>query len=78
MTEEQCCRRPLLSSLWDSAKRVIADPIPVSNAIAEARMSQCKNCDKFKDGKCEECGCIMKIKVKFAEMECPIGRWGKV
>jgi hypothetical protein len=77
MTEEQCCKRSLVGSLWDSAKRFVKDPIPVPREISDWRMIQCDMCDKLKNGICQECGCVVKLKTKFSEMECPIGKWGK-
>lgn len=79
MTEEsqQCCKRSLAASLWDSAKRAIKDPVPIPAAAQEARLGECRGCDRFDGTTCSECGCIMVLKVKFAEMECPVGRWGK-
>lgn len=77
MTEEQCCKRSLVGSLWDSAKRMVADPVPIPPAAQAERLLICNECEKFKDGICEECGCIMRLKTQFAEMECPIGKWGK-
>lgn len=77
MTDEQCCKRSLIGSLWESAKRVVKDPIPVPDNIQEERMKICLACSKFKNGRCKECGCYMRIKTQFAEMECPIGKWDK-
>jgi hypothetical protein len=77
MAEEQCCKRSFAESLWDSAKRFVKDPVPVPQEVSDYRLALCDVCEKFKDGKCEECGCIMRIKTKFSEMECPVGRWGK-
>lgn len=77
MSEEQCCKRSIIESLWDSAKRVATDPIPVPKDVSDYRLALCEICDRFEDGKCKECGCIMRIKTQFSEMECPIGRWGK-
>jgi hypothetical protein len=75
--EEQCCKRSLLGSLWDTAKKVVKDPVPVSDEVQEERMLICHQCPKFCDGRCIECGCYMRLKTKFAEVECPIGKWGK-
>lgn len=79
MTEENqsCCKRSLAASLWDSAKRAIKDPVPIPATAQAERLLLCKKCDRFNGTTCDECGCIMSIKVKFAEMECPLGKWGK-
>lgn len=77
MSEEQCCRRSLVGSLLDSAKRAIADPVPIPAAAQEERMALCRACSSFDGTTCKRCGCVMSIKVKFAEMECPLNKWGK-
>ena len=74
---EECCKRSLLGSLADSAVRAIKNPVPIPDDAQRARLEICGPCDKFVNGRCVECGCIMALKVKFAHMECPIGRWGK-
>lgn len=51
--------------------------MPISAAAQAERLLQCKSCDSFNGTTCDECGCIMAIKVKFAEMDCPLGKWGK-
>lgn len=42
----------------------------------EARYDICKDCTAFTILKtCEECGCIMPLKVKIANASCPLGKW---
>lgn len=79
MTEDdqQCCKRSLLGSLWDSAKKFVKDPVPIPGEVQESRMIVCRGCPSFVDEKCVECGCYMRIKTQFSEMECPLGKWGK-
>lgn len=79
MTEDsqQCCKRSLAASLWDSAKRAIKDPVPISAEAQRARLEICEPCEHFNGTTCAKCGCIMALKVKFSEMECPIGNWPK-
>jgi hypothetical protein len=77
MFEDQCCKRSLLGSLRDTAKKVVKDPVPVPDEVQEQRMSICHQCNKFRNGRCTECGCFMRVKTKFSEVECPIGKWGK-
>lgn len=76
MTDE-CCRRSLVGSLWDSAKRVVKNPVPVPKEISDLRMIRCELCDRLNNGICEECGCVVRLKTKFSKMECPLGKWGK-
>ena len=75
MSEDQCCKRSLLGSLIDTAKKVVKDPVPVPDIVQEERMSTCRQCSQFRDGKCLQCGCYMRLKTKFAEVECPLGKW---
>lgn len=43
---------------------------------AEERLTICAKCDKFSDvGLCNECGCVMVVKVKVATSSCPLGKW---
>lgn len=35
-------------------------------------------CEFQKLGVCTKCGCVVESKVKFAQSECPIGRWKPV
>jgi hypothetical protein len=74
---EQCCKRSFAASLWDSAKRAIKDPVPIPAEAQRARLEICEPCDKYVNGRCAECGCVLALKVRFAHMECPIGRWGE-
>lgn len=57
--------------------RAIQNPIPIAEDAQRARLEVCAPCDKYVNGRCLECGCVMELKVKFAHMECPLGKWGK-
>jgi len=49
----------------------------VTQPIAQARYDICKACEHFNSTlyTCKQCGCFMKIKVKFQNSSCPIGKW---
>jgi hypothetical protein len=49
----------------------------VIQPIAQARYDICKACEHFNSTlyTCKQCGCFMKIKVKFQNSSCPIGKW---
>lgn len=51
----------------------------IDESIAETRMSICKKCEHFMKitSQCKVCWCPMIVKVKLAEVECPIGKWRK-
>lgn len=41
------------------------------------RINLCKSCKSFlkKVNLCKECGCFMPVKVTFANVYCPLGKW---
>ena len=49
----------------------------VTKEVAQARYDVCKQCDRFIPitAQCKECGCFMKIKVKFEVPQCPLNKW---
>lgn len=49
----------------------------LSKEKAQERFDICKKCDKFEPtaAKCKECGCFMKVKVKFGIFSCPLKKW---
>ena len=49
----------------------------VSKEVKEKRYNICKNCDRFKKFNkiCEICLCFMPAKTRFADSECPKGKW---
>jgi hypothetical protein len=48
--------------------------------IAQERMAICRECPQFiaVSSQCKECGCIMKLKTKLPNAECPLHKWGQV
>ena len=49
-------------------------------AVVSERLAVCAGCPSFiKPIKvCKECGCVMPLKTKLANAECPLEKWGKV
>jgi hypothetical protein len=49
----------------------------VSEEEAKARMDICKACPFLikATNQCKKCGCIMHLKTKLKEAECPVGNW---
>jgi hypothetical protein len=47
---------------------------------SEARFSICKQCPEYikLTTQCKKCGCVMKLKTKMANAECPVGKWGAI
>lgn len=52
----------------------------VESDIFEERMSICRACPRFISAttQCLECGCIMKLKTKLPNAECPLHKWEQV
>lgn len=52
----------------------------VSQTEAQSRYDICKLCDSFDSDlfTCAECGCQMKIKVKFIVSSCPLNKWSMI
>ena len=51
-------------------------PFIASKETQEQRYEICKECDQFTSLKtCNQCGCIMPLKVKLFSAVCPIGKW---
>lgn len=44
-------------------------------AIARPRLEICKDCPFNFVGMCQQCGCVIRIKVRVKEETCPIGKW---
>lgn len=45
--------------------------------LAEQRMSICTQCEFYikLTHQCSKCGCIMNLKTKLKDAECPINKW---
>jgi sucrose-6-phosphate hydrolase SacC (GH32 family) len=48
-----------------------------SSEIQKERMAICEECPELFQltKQCKECMCIMPLKTKLAEAECPLGKW---
>ncbi len=51
----------------------------VAQSVTDARMQVCNNCEFFYQTSqiCKKCGCIMPLKTKLPNAECPVGKWGR-
>lgn len=49
----------------------------VPHEIQEKRFAICKQCPKLirPTMQCAECGCLMHLKTKLVQAECPLGLW---
>jgi len=61
---------------WDLFNKNIGR-VPLD--VEESRLKICSSCEHFikPTTQCKQCGCIMKLKTKLPNSECPIGKWGK-
>ena len=49
----------------------------VPDDVKEMRMDICKACPSWKNYRCTECGCQMKVKVALTSSECPLKKWSR-
>jgi hypothetical protein len=47
--------------------------------VQKSRLLACRDCPFNKNGRCERCGCILALKVKWASSQCPADppRWDR-
>jgi hypothetical protein len=61
------------SSMMDFAKSGFE---MATDEEVERRLLVCKFCEHYSGiGRCFKCGCYMPVKVHFAAMQCPVGKW---
>ena len=44
---------------------------------SKKRLDICKVCERYDSifGRCKECRCFMRLKVKFSKSRCPLNKW---
>lgn len=49
----------------------------VEKKEAQFRFNICKMCDEIRKPlfQCNQCGCLLKFKVKIKDTECPLKKW---
>ena len=72
-------------SAWEEWKKNLGEARPwhalysehVANEVSEQRLNICKSCPELFGpvNQCKKCGCLMNIKVKIPQAECPLGKW---
>lgn len=77
---------PNLLTAAKAAVRVVKElvkgnPTLVSQEVSDARLKVCeggdgvKACDRYDNGQCLECTCLVKLKVDWSTEFCPLNRW---
>lgn len=61
---------------WDLLNKDIGR---VAENVSKARLEVCKSCEFLSQltQTCKKCGCIMPLKTKLPNAECPVGKWGR-
>jgi predicted ArsR family transcriptional regulator len=73
-------------SKWKDWKNNLGDARPwhlldkenyVEEDVANSRYELCKACPFFikATSQCSKCGCLMQLKTKLSNAECPVGIW---
>lgn len=75
MMEEQTYFR----NLYDYIENLDAD-LKVEEAVYEARLSKCKECENLLQGMCRICGCYVELRAVMKKNDCPLGtpKWVRV
>jgi hypothetical protein len=62
--------------VWDLFNKDIGR---VAESVSNARLNVCTSCEFFfkPTQNCLKCGCIMPLKTKLPNAECPVGKWGR-
>jgi len=47
----------------------------VMDDVYNRRLKECNSCGHKIGIRCRVCGCFVKVKAKWAEQECPEGKW---
>jgi len=59
------------------AGRDIAMMRYVPDDVKQIRLDICKACPSWKNYRCTECGCQMRVKASLTSSECPLKKWGR-
>lgn len=72
-------------SAWEEWKKNLGDTRPwhilysehAEKGVSEKRLNICKSCPELLQSinQCKKCGCLMNIKTKLPNAECPLGKW---
>lgn len=61
----------------DARKKHVEQGRPqATKAVRIARLQACKDCDSRAGVFCMECSCVIALKSRWADQDCPLGKWG--
>jgi len=68
---------PLLKPVKQIAGKIMTNGVKVSSALAQRRLAVCRSCSHLlkTTGNCKKCGCFVDVKTKYADQNCPVGKW---
>ncbi|NBP00403.1 MAG: hypothetical protein EBU90_09820 [Proteobacteria bacterium] len=57
--------------------RAVSASLIVSEEVKSERLNICLQCEYLvkPTNQCTKCGCLMNLKTKLKEVNCPIGKW---
>lgn len=74
-----CCAKSATKAAYQvvTSKVLKKKPILVPIKVRDERLSICESnvCEKYDNGTCTECGCVLKIKAFLTVMKCPLDHW---
>lgn len=75
----------MANNFFNSAAGFVASGFKVTPVEEiQRRLDICSKCENFdpsgfnRTGRCTECGCSIKLKIRMASAECPVSKWTKV
>ncbi len=77
------CKKCLLAELHNEklladvrqAVARLAKKDKVEDAVYEARLAVCKECDYLNEGTCNACGCYVELRAATKAGNCPYSKW---
>jgi hypothetical protein len=63
-------------NILDAVKDLVTGDLEYATKdLARERYDICNQCEAKAAGLCTVCGCVVVVKVKLKESECPMGLW---
>lgn len=66
----------VFNAMVDTAKAAFGkEDVFTSNEVKNERQELCNTCTHKRMGRCTICGCVIELKIRYAQSECPIKKW---